>query len=100
MKAVIDITQVSGIRQDVAPSEDLTAGLGAALRELRTRKRITQQQMAEFVGLERTSITNIEMGKQKLAVVTLMKMAGVLGVEVCIQFKDAAIKSTAGGQDK
>lgn len=57
------------------------AALGQRILELRRAQRMTQDQLAAKVGLTRTSITNIEGGKQKLLLHTLYDIAGALGVE-------------------
>jgi len=54
--------------------------IGKRLRELRREKQVTQARLAEIVALNRTSITNIEKGRQKLLVHTLFDLAQALGV--------------------
>ena|SRR2546428_8114211 len=54
--------------------------LGKRLQELRRKKRLTQSRLAELVALNRTSITNIEKGRQKILVHTLCDLAEALGV--------------------
>lgn len=52
-------------------------------RQLRARRRqahLTQEQLADRVGLSRTSITNIEKGTQHTALHVLYQLAGALGV--------------------
>lgn len=44
--------------------------------------RISQQQLGEAVGLTRTSITNVEKGRQKLPIHTLLEVAHALQIEV------------------
>lgn len=60
--------------------------LGARLRELREgrdgRKQFTQAALASLVGLERTSITNIEKGSQKVPLHVLYRLCEVLKVDV------------------
>jgi transcriptional regulator with XRE-family HTH domain len=69
------------------PSEDLTCGAGAELRRVRKALRMSQGQIADAVGLVRTSITNIERGKQKLSLVTLKAIADALGMEVIVHLR-------------
>ena len=47
--------------------------IGKRLRELRKEHHLTQESMAKILGLERTSITNIELGKQRAAVHALYR---------------------------
>jgi transcriptional regulator with XRE-family HTH domain len=53
--------------------------LGARIRDRRRAKRITQEVMAAHMGLTRTSIVNIEKGRQHLAVHQLVRMSDLLG---------------------
>lgn len=54
------------------------------LREAQTggRARLTQAELAEMVGLERTSITNIERGNQKVPLHVLYRICEVLRAPV------------------
>ena len=54
--------------------------LGKRLRELRLRKGLKQEKLAELVGLEPTSICNIENGKNYPSFMNLEKIINVLGV--------------------
>lgn len=56
--------------------------IGKQIFEARDRKGMTQEQLAEKISLKRTSITNIEKGKQQLLVHTLVNIAKELEVEV------------------
>jgi transcriptional regulator with XRE-family HTH domain len=54
--------------------------LGRRVREARKKhKGLTQDKLARAVGLQRTSITNIECGRQPLAVDVFVRLASVLG---------------------
>lgn len=53
--------------------------LGARIRELRGNN-LSQEQLAKAVKLTRTSIVNIEAGRQKLLLHNLFKIADALGV--------------------
>jgi transcriptional regulator with XRE-family HTH domain len=56
--------------------------LGANIRVERRKKGMTQAQLATTVGLTRTSITNIEMGRQPIYVHVLAKMAHSLRISI------------------
>lgn len=43
---------------------------------------LTQERLAELVSLTRTSITNVEKGRQKLLLHTLAEIAGALEVDL------------------
>lgn len=57
----------------------LYAETGRRIREIRKAQGISQQRLAAVVGLSRTSITNIEKGRQKVLLHTLDSIAGALG---------------------
>lgn len=57
------------------------------LRDLRIKEGFTQQQIADAVGLSRTSITNMEQARQSLSFNGLICIAHVLGYTVDIKFK-------------
>lgn len=52
--------------------------LGRRLREERERRHITQAFVAERIGLPRSAVSNIEKGKQRLFVHTLLQYAAAL----------------------
>ena len=56
--------------------------LGKRIREAREQARVTQNQLAEAVRLSRTSITNIERGRQGVQVSLLVRIARTLGKNV------------------
>ena len=53
---------------------------GRLIRNAREARRMSQERLAVAVGLSRTSITNIEKGRQKLLLHTLADIAVVLGI--------------------
>lgn len=53
--------------------------LGQRLRERRKRRGITQEEVASFLHLNRTTVINIEKGRQRLAVHQLAQLADHLG---------------------
>lgn len=55
--------------------------VGFAIRKARVSKGINQQELADLVGLRRTSIVNIEGGRQRLPLTTLYDIADALGVQ-------------------
>ena len=64
----------------------LYQALGRRIRSLReqpsgARGRMTQAQLAQLVEMERTSITNIEKGNQKVPLHVLYRICEVLGTE-------------------
>jgi transcriptional regulator with XRE-family HTH domain len=53
--------------------------VGERIRAERKKLKITQDELATQIGLTRTSITNLEQGKQKLLLHTLVQIAHCLG---------------------
>ena len=56
--------------------------LGRRIRFFRDKRRSTQQALADGVGLTRTSLTNIEKGRQKVLAHTLVQLADKLAVSL------------------
>ena len=56
--------------------------IGHRIRELRESHGFTQSQLAGQVDLTRTSIVNIEQGRQKVMIHTLYQLAAVFNVQV------------------
>lgn len=74
--------------------EALYRAFGRALREAREQAQLTQRQVAERVGLTRTSVTNIERGNQHIALHQLFLLASAVGVEptALLPSDDAALE--------
>lgn len=60
--------------------DDFYAALGAAIRARREALELTQTALSEKVGLSRTSITNIERGRQRLLADQLQAVATSLDI--------------------
>lgn len=56
--------------------------LGERIREAREKTGATQDDLARVVGLSRTSVTNIERGRQGVQAYLLVKIARTLGLTV------------------
>jgi transcriptional regulator with XRE-family HTH domain len=59
----------------------LYEAIGSGIRAARTARKLTQTDLAATVGLTRTSVVNIEKGRQKLLLHTLYAFAAALGME-------------------
>lgn len=57
------------------------------LRTLRTRKKWTQQQLADAVGVPRSAIARLESAEHSPRLETLHAVARVLGYDVDVRFK-------------
>ena len=64
----------------MASSDQLYSIMGKLVRAERERAKLTQDELAQRVGLTRTSISNIESGRQKIQVHMLYALAEALHV--------------------
>jgi transcriptional regulator with XRE-family HTH domain len=55
--------------------------LGQNIRTERVRRKLNQSALADLVGMSRTSITNVELGRQSLLVDQLLRIAEALGTD-------------------
>ncbi len=53
--------------------------IGRRLAELRKFKSLSQQDLAKFLEIPRSSVAQLELGKRNISVIELMKFAEVLG---------------------
>lgn len=60
---------------------DIKKLLGSRVKELRKSKNITQEYMAELIGMDTVSLSNIERGKYYPTADNLNKILSVLSVE-------------------
>lgn len=56
--------------------------LGQRIQRARRQQKLTQEKLASRVGLSRTSMVNIERGRQKVLVHIFVKLAAVLKMEL------------------
>ncbi len=73
---------------------NLKVGLGKRIKKIRESKNFTQEYLAELVGIEQATLSNIERGKSYPSVDTLQKIADSLGVEPYLLYKIEENKST------
>lgn len=68
------------VRSPHVCSADIYRLIGGQIRVVRHSRKLTQEQLGERVKLQRTSITNIEKGRQKLLLHTFIDIAKALAV--------------------
>lgn len=68
------------IYNNMSVPESFYVGVGAAIKAARINAGITQEQLALAVNLKRTSISNIEKGRQKLLLDGFYKIAFALHI--------------------
>lgn len=59
---------------------DTLKHFGDKVRELRTKRGLSQEQLAELSGLHRTYISSLELGKRNVSLVNIYTLAKALGV--------------------
>jgi transcriptional regulator with XRE-family HTH domain len=59
---------------------DVTVRFGKRLREVRTRKGISQEKLAELAGLHRTYVSSVERGERNISLINIENLANALGV--------------------
>ena len=55
--------------------------IGAAIRNARKEKGLSQEALAELAGIDRSYMGGIERGEHNLAIMNLLKIADALGVK-------------------
>ncbi len=82
----VDIREILPDTIDVAPTRSdhqlFYRQFGRILAEARNKKNISQEVLARELGLTRTSITNIEKGRQPVQLHTLYHISQLLSVEL------------------
>lgn len=59
---------------------DVRVRFGERLRELRSKKGISQEELAERAGLHRTYVSSVERGERNISLVNIEHLARALGV--------------------
>jgi len=59
---------------------DTLKRFGDRVRELRIKKGLSQEQLAELSGLHRTYISSLELGKRNVSLINIFALAKALGV--------------------
>ena len=68
-------------REAAGPGDHLTA-MGRRINSIRTSRHMTQQELANTAGLDRTYISMVEHGKQNLTIGAVLRIADALGVPI------------------
>jgi transcriptional regulator with XRE-family HTH domain len=77
------------------PADDFYEELGKAIRRRREERELKQAELGEHLGLSRTSVTNIESGRQRLLADQLCRVAHILGCDVSDLLPNATKLSTS-----
>ena len=65
---------------------------GKALREARDKKNLSQEELAEAAGIDRSFVSLVERGIQSPNIVALLKIAEVLGVPAAVLIAETESK--------
>lgn len=74
---------------------DLKQMIGARIKDIRNRKRVTQEQLSESVGINPKYLSSIERGKENPTLNTLLKLVRSLDVNLDEIFSDIQIEDPA-----
>lgn len=61
---------------------DIKLLVGKRVRELRNNLGISQEELADLAGLDRTYITSVECGKRNISIVNIEKLAKALNITI------------------
>lgn len=68
---------------------DLARHFGAAIRRHRTLVRLSQEELADRAGLDRTYVSGIERGRRNPSLRIVQQLADALGVDIDVIFATA-----------
>lgn len=68
--------------------DDIERVVAERIKKIRRAKKVTQEQLAELAGLNRTHVYRLESGKQSMTLRTLKLVADALNVRVRELVKD------------
>jgi len=69
--------------------------VGVRIRDIRAKKRITQEQLAEKMGISSKYLSSIERGKENPTLNTLIRLAEGLDVDLGEVFRDLEMEDPA-----
>lgn len=90
----IDVGPVEGYAQSVEP---LYAALGELVRSARVEAELTQEELGKGIDRTRTSVANIEAGRQRIPLHTLYAIARVVEKSPAELLPDPAALDVASG---
>ena len=79
IKVVRNLVGINGHKPSL---EEHLISMGQVIKEARSRRNLTQQQLADTAGLDRTYISMVEHGKQNLTIGAILKIADALDIHI------------------
>lgn len=70
------------------PPHPVLRALGARVRQVRHRRRWSQERLADESGIDRSYMSGIERGVRNVSVLNLTRIAKALGISVSLLFED------------
>lgn len=68
--------------------DDFLKWFGGRLREIRRQKGLSQEELAELAGIDRTYVGGVERGERNLSVLNVKRLSDALGINVKDIFDD------------
>lgn len=72
---------------------DVKIKVGSRLRELRNKRKLTQEQLSRIVDIDRTYISDVENGRRNISIETLATILRGLNVTLSTFFGSAIFKN-------
>lgn len=69
--------------------DDFLKWFGGRLRDIRRKRGLSQEELAELAGVDRTYVGGVERGERNLSVLNVKKLSDALGINVKDLFDDA-----------
>ena len=80
--AVHEARRVVGFTRETPTLEQRLTAMGRNIRDARSSRKMTQQQLADQAGLDRTYISLVEHGKQNITISAIVNIAEALDIPV------------------
>lgn len=81
-EALSEARRLVGLGNQSFTLEDHLTAMGRRINSIRTSRHMTQQELANASGLDRTYISMVERGKQNLTIGAVLRIADALGVPI------------------
>jgi len=73
---------------------DIRSKFGQRVKQLRSRRGMSQELLAHRAGLDRTYISGVERGERNISLVNIEKIAAALNVSVAYLFSEERFSTT------
>jgi len=88
---------ISNTMSELEEEIKLLKQLGQRIREIRKSRKLSQEELAEICGFDRTYISLLERGKRNLRLINLLKLSRGLGIPVEELLKDLKVGGEKNG---